>query len=253
MKTVYESETIKIIEAMDDDGDVQRELFLGPPFRNVQGAIKTARPKFHVQEFTRNLTYGALCVPGDVKTALFLGLGAGVVIQAVRDVFPAARVDIVDISAELFEVSHDFFFQIYSDNVGLFPEDAFGFVKRADKKYDYICCDIWAHSLEIPGFLLDGAPGGFLDCINNITNKTGVFSLNTQRYFHKQFAEALLRHFQFVFSLKGFNCLLLATHVHPKLITDKTIIDEMLANNIDINAIQDNLLLIRGAQEGDFS
>jgi len=159
----------------------------------------------------------------------------------------------VDISAELFEVSHDFFFQIYSDNVGLFPEDAFGFVKRADKKYDYICCDIWAHSLEIPGFLLDGAPGGFLDCINNITNKTGVFSLNTQRYFHKQFAEALLRHFQFVFSLKGFNCLLLATHVHPKLITDKTIIDEMLANNIDINAIQDNLLLIRGAQEGDFS
>jgi hypothetical protein len=253
MKTVYESETIKIVEAVDDDGDVQRQLFLGPPFRNVQGAIKTDRPKFHVQEFTRNLTYGALCVPGDVKTALFLGLGAGVVIQAVRDLFPSARVDIVDISAELIEVSHDFFFPIYSDNVSLFPEDALNFVTKANKKYDYICCDIWAHSLEIPGFLLDEAEGGFLDCVKNITNRNGVFSLNTQRYFHKQFAEALLRHFKFVYSLKGFNCLLLATHVHPKLITDEKIIEAMLSNNVDINAIQDNLLLIRGAQRDDFS
>ena len=253
MRTVYESETIKIVETVDDDGDVQRQLFLGPPFRNVQGAIKTARPKFHVQEFSRNLTYGALCVPGNVKTALFLGLGAGVVIQAVRDMFPSAHIDIVDISAELIEVSHDFFFQIYSDNVELFPEDAFTFVKRADKKYDYICCDIWAHSLEIPDFLLDEATGGFLDCIRNITNRNAVFSLNTQRYFHKLFVEALLRHFEFVFSLKGFNCLLLATHVHPKLITDPQIIKAMLSNNVDINAIQDNLLLIRGAQRGDFS
>lgn len=253
MKTVYESETIKIVEAVDENGDVQRQLFLGPPFRNVQGAIKTSRPKFHVQEFTRNLTYGALCVPGEIKNALFLGLGAGVVIQAVRDMFPSARVDIVDISAELFEVSHDFFFEIYSDNVGLFPEDAFSFVKTTDRKYDYVCCDIWAHSLEIPGFLLDGAPGGFLDCVKNITNGNGVFSLNTQRYFHKQFAEALLRQFKFVFSLKGFNCLLLATDVHPKFITDKKIIDEMLVKNIDINAIQDNLVLIRTAQRDDFS
>ena len=101
--------------------------------------------------------------------------------------------------------------------------------------------------------MLDEAEGGFLDCVKNITNINGVFSLNTQRYFHKQFAEALLRHFKFVFSLKGFNCLLLATHVHPKLITDKKIIEEMLANNIDINAIQDNLLLIRAAQRDDFS
>jgi len=253
MKTVYESETIKIVEAVDEDGDVQRQLFLGPPFRNVQGAIKAARPKFHVQEFSRNLTYGALCVPGGVKTALFLGLGAGVVIQAVRDLFPLAQLDVVDISAELIEVSHDFFFQIYSDNVGLYPEDALDFVRKNDKKYDYVCCDIWAHSLEIPTFLLDGADGGFLDRINNITNPNGVFSINTQRYFLKQLSEALLRHFEFVYSLKGFNCLLLATHVSPKLITDEKIIDQMLSNNIDVKAIQDNLVLIRGAQAGDFS
>lgn len=253
MQTVYQSETIQVVERVDDDGDVQRQLFLGPPFRNVQGAIKTDRPRFHVQEFTRNLTYGALCVPGDLKAALFLGLGAGVVIQAVRDMFPSAHVDIVEINAELIEVSHDFFFQIYADNVSLFPEDAFPFVKTVNKKYDYICCDVWAHGLEVPTFLLDGAAGGFLDCAKNITNTNGVFSVNTQRHLHKQFAEVLLEHFKFVFSLRGFNCLLLATHEHPKLITDNKVIEEMAANNIDINAIQDNLVLIRAAQRDDFS
>jgi hypothetical protein len=39
----------------------------------------------------------------------------------------------------------------------------------------------------------------------------------------------------------------------PKLITDEKIIDQMLSNNIDVKAIQDNLVLIRGAQAGDFS
>jgi hypothetical protein len=253
MKTVYRSETIQVVESVDNDGDAQRQLFLGPSFCNVQGVIKTDRPRFHVQEFTRNLTYGALCVPGEVKTALFLGLGAGVVIQAVRDMFPSAHIDIVEINAELIEVSHDFFFQIYSDDVSLFPEDALAFVKKSTKTYDYICCDIWAHSLDVPSFLLDGTAGGFLDCARNITSRNGVFSINTQRQLHKQFTEALLGHFRFVFSLRGFNCLLLATQEHPKLITDKKIIAEMMANNIDINAIQDGLLMIRAAQPDDFS
>jgi len=249
MQTVYESETIKIVESLDQDGDLQRQLFLGPPFRNVQGAIKTNRPKFHVQEFSKNLTYGALCVPGGVKNALFLGLGAGVVIQAVRDMFPLAHIDVVDISAELIEVSHDFFFQIYSDNVTLFPQDALEFVKKADKKYDYICCDIWAHSLEIPSFVVDGA---FLDCVKNISSANGVFSINTQFFLHKQLAQALARHFKSVFSLNGFNCYLLATDGHPQLTTDQGIIDEMMTNNIDVKAIQDNLILIRAARQDDF-
>jgi len=249
MQTVYESETIKIIESVDEDGDLQRQLLLGPPFRHAQGAIKTNRPKFHVQEFSRNLTYGALCVRGGVKNALFLGLGAGVVIQAVRDLFPLAHIDVVDISAELIEVSHDFFFQIYSDNVTLYPEDALEFVKKADKKYDYICCDIWAHSLDIPSFLVDGS---FLDCVKNISTVDSVFSINTQFFLHKRLSEALVKHFKFVFSLNGFNCFLLSTDAHPKLTTDEKIIDELMVNNMDIKAIQDNLILIRAAQPDDF-
>ena len=249
MRTVYESETIKIVESVDNDGDLQRQLFLGPPFRNVQGAIKANRPKFHVQEFTKNLTYGALCVPSGVQNALFLGLGAGVVIQAVRDMFPSAHVDVVDISGELIEVSHDFFFQIYSDNVALFPEDAVEFVKKSNKKYDYICCDIWAHSLEIPSFLVDG---GFLRCVKDISTSNCVFSINTQFFLHKRLAEALVKHFEYVFSLQGFNCYLLSTDTRPRLTTDEKIIADMMANNIDIQTIQDNMILIRSAQASDF-
>jgi hypothetical protein len=55
MQTIYESESIKIVESIkilesiDDDGEVQRQLLLGPPFQNAQGVIKTNRPKFHVR------------------------------------------------------------------------------------------------------------------------------------------------------------------------------------------------------------
>src|SRR6476620_5803695 len=97
-QTLYEGENIKVLECVDEEGDLQRQLLLGPPFNNPQGIIKTSRPKFHVQPFTRNLTYGAVCVPGGVENALFLGLGAGVVVQAVRDLFPAAGIDIVDLN-----------------------------------------------------------------------------------------------------------------------------------------------------------
>ena len=59
-QTVYEGENIKVLECVDEDGDLQRQLLLGPPFNNPQGIIKTDRRKFHVQPFTRNLTYGAV-------------------------------------------------------------------------------------------------------------------------------------------------------------------------------------------------
>src|SRR5262249_42646783 len=90
-QTLYEDGTMRILECVDEDGDVQRQFVPGPPFKIPQGVIKINRPKFQVQPFSRHLTYGAVCVPGGVKNALFLGLGAGIVVQAVRDLFPSAN------------------------------------------------------------------------------------------------------------------------------------------------------------------
>lgn len=245
MKEVYVSQSIKIIESTDNDGDVQRQLYLGPPFNNTQGAIKTSRPDFHVHEFTRNLSYGALCVSGGIRNALFLGLGAGVAVQTVRRFFPEANIDIVDINLELFEVSHRHFFNIESNNVKLFHEDAHSFIQRASEKYDYICCDIWTHSLDVPNYILSGE---FSALAKNCLTENGIFSINTQKVLHKNLCESLIRQFKFVLSLQGYNCSLLCTNSPPDFPTDADLAADLLSRNINIEAIRDNMILLQSVK-----
>ena len=149
-----------------------------------------------------------------MEKALFLGLGAGVVIQAVRDLFPAAGIDIVDTNRELFSISNEFFFPIDSANVRWFAEDASIFVKKAESRYDYICCDIWGHHLEAPQFLVER---DFVASIRNIIGARGVFSISTQWFLHKPMTELLASEFEFVFSLRAPTCMLLAMNVPPEV------------------------------------
>jgi hypothetical protein len=242
MKEIYASESIKVIESIDNDGDVQRQLYLGPPFNHTQGGIKMSRPDFHVHEFTRNLSYGALCVAGGVRNALFLGLGAGVAVQAVRAFFPEANIDIVDINLELFEVSHRYFFNIESDNVKLFHEDAYSFIQRASKKYDYICCDIWTHSLDVPNYIFFDE---FSALAKNCLTGNGIFSINTQKAIYKNIAESLIKQFRFILSLQGYNCSLLSTNNWPDFPTGAGVAAELLAKNMNIESIHDNLILLQ--------
>jgi hypothetical protein len=248
-KALYEGEHIQILESVDEDGDVLRQLLLGPPFNNPQGMIKTNRPKYHVQPFTRNLTYGAVCVSGGVENALFLGLGAGVVVQAVRDLFPAASIDIVDLDTELFSISNEFFFRIDAANVRWFAEDASLFVKRSDRRYDYICCDIWGDHLEAPPFL---AERDFIAAVRKSLNTRGIFSLSTQWFLHKPMTELLTSEFEFVFSVRAPTCLLHAMNVPPKSVTDDQLVADLRSKNLDLNAIRANSTLMRAAREDDF-
>ena len=247
--TLYEGPNIQVLECVDEDGDVQRQLLLGPPFKNPQGMIKTDRPKFHVQPFTRNLTYGAVCVPGGIKSALFLGLGAGVVIQAVRDLFPASVVDIVDLNTELFSISNEFFFRIDSTNIRWFAEDASAFVHRAERRYDYVCCDIWGHHLEVPPFLVKKE---FIASVKNVMQESAIFSLSTQWFLHKQMTELLTSEFRLVFSLKAPTCLLHATNVPPRAVSDDRLRRDLLTTNLDVDWMRDNLTLIRSVGASDF-
>ena len=240
MKTVFESSTVRIIETSDAEGDTQRQLYLGPPFSNVQGAVKINKPKFHVHDFTKKLTYGALCVRNGIYNALILGLGAGIVIRSIRDLAPSAKIDIVDLNLELFEPSHKFFFDLDSDNLELYHEDAYHFVARAQKKYDYICCDIFGSSLEVPDYVLSGE---LAEKVKHCLSETGIFAINTHRQFHKSLIESLSSGFNFVFSLPGNNCLLLCSEVWPQFVSDDAVIAQQIVNNIDIAAIQNGMTL----------
>jgi spermidine synthase len=247
-RTLFESGHIQVLEGIDDAGEVQRHLLLGPPFKNPQGIIKPDNPKFHVQPFTRNLTFGALLIPGEVKNVLFLGLGAGVVVQAIRDLFPAATIDIVDLDAELFSVSNEFFFSIDAENVHWFAEDAAGFVTKADKRYDYICCDIWGDHLQVPEFLTEYS---FIQTVKRILSDNGVFAISTNKLLHAHMSGMMVHEFRNVFSVLAPTCLLIGLNASPRLVSDPKVTAHLLSNNVDINAIRDNSMLIRLTRADD--
>jgi hypothetical protein len=240
MNAVFESSTIRVIETIDAEGDLQRQLYLGPPFSNIQGAVKDSRPGFHVHDFTKKLTFAALCVPHGIDRALILGLGAGVVVQSIRDMAASAKIDVVDINLELFEVSHKYFYNLDNESLKLYHEDAYAFVKRADQQYDYICCDIFGSNLEVPDYVMSGE---FAMSVKQNLSATGIFAINTHRQLHKSMTELLSRSFKFVFSLPGNNCLLLCADSWPQFIIDETVIAQYLNKNIDIKAIQNSITL----------
>lgn len=149
MRVLYKSASIKVVEEAEDGLGLVRKLFVAPTFEFPIGVIKPEDPGYHVQEFTRQLTYAALCAANGVRRALFLGLGAGIVVNAVRSLFPQASIDIVDVSEEMLRVSQEHFFDIHSPNVTLFTDSALPFVLQGGLRYDYICCDIYNADLDI--------------------------------------------------------------------------------------------------------
>ena len=163
--------------------------------------------------------------------------------------YPDAQIDIVDLNRDLFEAAHSYFFDIDANNVELFHEDANSFIKRSAKKYDYICCDIWTESLDIPEFVTSGE---FSSLLKNSLNENGIYSLNTQKNVQKEMTESLTKDFKFVFSLPGYNSMFLSANSWPKFISDEKLMADYLAINIDIKFIQDNMILMQSVQQNDY-
>lgn len=247
MNTVFESPTVRIIETTDADGDRQRQIYLGPPFDRIQGAVKIGKPKFLVHDFAKKLTFGALCVRKGIRRALVLGLGGGVMVQAIRDMAPDAKIDIVDLNIEVFEASHKYFFDLDSDNLSLHHDDAYAFIKRTGEQYDYICCDIFGPSLEVPDYVVSGE---FAEAVKTRLGAAGILAFNTHRQLHKSLTESLSGSFKFVFSLPGNNCLLLCTDCWPEFVADEKVIAEYLEKNVDIKAIEQTMTVIQRVQSG---
>jgi spermidine synthase len=239
---IHQSSTIRVEDIIDQDGEASRILYFSPNFTAAQGTIKVSRKEFHVNEFTRHLTYAALRTKGSIKRALFLGLGAGIVVQAVRNLFPDAIIDIVDIDRELFDVSNRLFFSIDSPQVNLHHADAYAFLKSTVYKYDYICCDVWGGALAPPPFITDHE---FYVAAKKGLQDQGIFSINTRDILHKKVVELLAERFQCILSLRGNNSLLIAGDEMNLQEMDTAQKEKLASINIDVEYIENNLLMIK--------
>lgn len=236
MKVLFSSDTVRVIESQDGRGETLRQLFLGPSFNHTQGGYQPARPHEHIHEFTRNLTLGALNAFSHtgLRNALFLGLGAGIVVQEVRGINPDVELDIVDLSLDVFDASNLHFFNIDAPNIQCHHADALHFVKHLDQRgthYDFICCDIWGHSLEMPEYILGPE---FLGRISTHLRPGGVYALNAHRHMHKPLSEALTRHFQHVVSWSGNNSSFMCSNAPPRFELPAALVSQLEQHRIDL-------------------
>jgi hypothetical protein len=72
---------------------------------------------------------------GDV---LIGGLGIGLLPTLIKD--KVTSIDIVELNQEVIEL---IFYQIATEKMRIIHDDVFHYLKSTDKKYDFICVDIW--------------------------------------------------------------------------------------------------------------
>lgn len=159
------------------------------------------------------LMLGALYVIPEPKSILIIGLGGGTLPQALTQVAPNARIDVVEIDAAVVEVAQEYFGFKEGRNVDAIEADGRVFVKRAlreGRKYDLIMLDAFDHEY-IPEHLLTRE---FVQEVRSLLVPNGVLAANTfsssRLYDHESVTYASV--FPEFFNLKRDNRVIIAVN-----------------------------------------
>ncbi len=130
-----------------------------------------------VFSYTR-MSFAGLLLQPQPETILVAGLGGGSIPMTLNNLFPEAKIDVVEIDQAVVNVAKEYFFFEENDNMKVTVKDARVFVKRAalrGKKYDYIVLDAFGGDY-IPEHLLTRE---FLGEVKTIMAVDGVLVANT--------------------------------------------------------------------------
>ncbi|MEC8804235.1 MAG: fused MFS/spermidine synthase [Pseudomonadota bacterium] len=130
-----------------------------------------------VFDYTR-MSFAGLLLNDRPNSILVIGLGGGSIPLTFADLFPDARIDVVEIDEAVVNVAEEFFFFEETKNMTVFVDDGRPFIKRAGirrEKYDYIVLDAFSGDY-IPEHMLTRE---FLDEVRNIMRPESVLVANT--------------------------------------------------------------------------
>jgi spermidine synthase len=173
-----------------EDGS-ERTLRLGEgAHARKQSSIDTRDLSRHLLEYTQ-LAFAGLLLSGNPRKVLILGLGGGVIPREMHGYFPEARIDVVEIDAEVVEAARRFFFFQPDERLRVYVSDGRAFVcrqaaMRPRPAYDMIILDAF-NDEYIPLHL---ATREFLHQVAAILDPKGVVVANVftrNRLFHDQF------------------------------------------------------------------
>ncbi|NOY75052.1 MAG: hypothetical protein GXP32_04590 [Kiritimatiellaeota bacterium] len=145
---LFEKETAFHNISVEDDESGRRHLVFKPN-HGSQGVILPNDPDKLVPNFMK---YSFLAIPAlerPLRSALFIGLGAGIMPRFVATKFPSVKMDIVEIDKDLKPIAEKYFAFKKNDDMKLFFEDGRYFINHCEEKYNIIILDAYS-SVDIP-------------------------------------------------------------------------------------------------------
>lgn len=130
-----------------------------------------------VFDYTR-MSFAGLLLKQDPEDILVIGLGGGSIPMTFADLFPNAKIDVVEIDEAVVRVAEEYFYYSDTDNMTVYVDDGRPFIKRAGirgQKYDYIVLDAFSGDY-IPEHMLTRE---FLEEVKTIMSEDGVLVANT--------------------------------------------------------------------------
>lgn len=130
-----------------------------------------------VFDYTR-MSFAGLLLNPEPESVLVIGLGGGSIPMAFADLFPDARIDVVEVDEAVVRVAKDFFEFVETENMRVVVEDGRPFIKRAGLRgisYDYIVLDAFSGDY-IPEHMLTME---FLEEVKTIMTADSVLVANT--------------------------------------------------------------------------
>ena len=131
---------------------------------------------------------GALLLNPDVDSLLSIGMGSGGIGSYLRTARPQLEIDFVEIDPAVARIARRFFFFEDDPKTRVHIEDARQFLRRSDRKWDYIYTDAYI-GMSIPFHLTTVE---FLDEVKRHLNPGGVFGLNLAAGLEQPFPQAIL-------------------------------------------------------------
>ncbi|NKB34012.1 MAG: spermidine synthase [Pseudomonadales bacterium] len=130
-----------------------------------------------VFDYTRMSFSGMLLQP-EPESILVIGLGGGSIPMTFADMFPNAKIDVVEIDEAVVRVAEEYFYYSDTDNMTVYVDDGRPFIKRAGirgQTYDYIVLDAFSGDY-IPEHMLTRE---FLEEVKSIMTADSVLVANT--------------------------------------------------------------------------
>lgn len=158
------------------EGDGRRCLMFGRQ-SSRQSCIEIGQPKKLIFGYTQRI-FAAVNEMETVNRVLIIGVGGGSLPMAIREKYPSAMIDAVELDPEVVKVAERYFHFKPDDHIAVHTDDGRVFVRKAIRKkikYDVVILDAFDKDY-IPEHM---ATKEFLEQVKEVLNDNGLLLANT--------------------------------------------------------------------------